>query len=244
MGVRSGLSIGPGPSYDSYDTAPVRWVMRKEFTAPEDGVAVVSSTTFRGDGGARVRINSVDAGMYGQWNMPATSGTAQIPVTAGPNVVEIEVRDGAGNNWIQGRLDIVMTRTMQFMRRTVVDCETGATVSVVDTTLDGDPYTVTGEVGQCETLSECCEQPRRSSVSTSRPNCCVSATRPAVTSSARPWSSGSMTTSPVTAWSSASPTRPRATRWSCRPGPSWHAARPRTASPGKSAWSRPGYPSS
>lgn len=159
MGVRSGLSIGPGPSYDSYDTAPVRWVMRKEFTAPEDGVAVVSSTTFRGDGGARVRINSVDAGMYGQWNMPATSGTAQIPVTAGPNVVEIEVRDGAGNNWIQGRLDIVMTRTMQFMRRTVVDCETGATVSVVDTTLDGDPYTVTGEVGQCETLSECCEQP-------------------------------------------------------------------------------------
>ncbi|WP_406501604.1 hypothetical protein OHA04_27675 [Streptomyces sp. NBC_01590] len=159
MGVRSDLSIGPGPSYASYDTAPVRWVMRKTFDAPEDGVAVVSSTNFRGDGGARVRINSVDAGMYGQWNMPATSGTAQIPVTAGPNVVEIEVRDGAGENWIQGRLDIVMTRTMQFMRRTVVDCETGATVSVVDTTLDGDPYTVTGEVGQCETLSECCEQP-------------------------------------------------------------------------------------
>ncbi|WP_331723344.1 hypothetical protein [Streptomyces atratus] len=159
MGVRSDLSIGPGPSYDSYDTAPVRWVMRKTFDAPEDGVAVVSSTNFRGDGGARVRINSVDAGMYGQWNMPATSGTAQIPVTAGPNVVEIEVRDGAGENWIQGRLDIVMTRTVQFMRRTVVDCETGATVSVVDTTLDGDPYTVTGEVGQCETLSECCEQP-------------------------------------------------------------------------------------
>ncbi|MCX4550602.1 hypothetical protein [Streptomyces sp. NBC_01500] len=159
MGVRSDLSIGPGPSYDSYDTAPVRWVMRKEFTAPEDGVAVVTSTNFRGDGGARARINGQDAGMYGQWNMPATSGTAQIPVKAGPNVVEIEVRDGAAQNWIQCRLDIVMTRTVQFMRRTVVDCETGATVSVVDTTLDGDPYTVTGEVGQCETLSECCEQP-------------------------------------------------------------------------------------
>jgi hypothetical protein len=106
-----------------------------------------------------VRVNSVDAGMYGQWNQPATSGTAQIPVTAGPNTVEIEVRDGAGQNWLMGRLDIVMTSTVQFMRRTVVDCTTGETVSVIDTTLDGDPYTVTGLVGQCEPVAECCEQP-------------------------------------------------------------------------------------
>ncbi|MER7135394.1 hypothetical protein ABT358_02475 [Streptomyces sp. NPDC000341] len=159
MGVRSDLNIGPGPGYASYETAPVRWVMRKTFTAPEDGLAVVSSANFRGDGGARVRVNGQDAGMYGQWNQPATSGTAQIPVTAGANTVEIEVRDGGGQNWLMGRVDIVMTSTVQFMRRTVVDCETGETVSVVDTTLDGDPYTVTGLVGQCEPVAECCEPP-------------------------------------------------------------------------------------
>ncbi|MEU6628462.1 hypothetical protein ABZ905_09220 [Streptomyces parvus] len=159
MGVRSDLNIGPGPGYASYETAPVRWVMRKTFTAPEDGIAVVSSANFRGDGGARVRVNGLDAGMYGQWNQPATSGTAQIPVTAGTNVVEIEVRDGGGQNWLMGRVDIVMTSTVQFLRRTVVDCESGETVSVVDTTLDGDPYTVTGLVGQCDPVAECCEQP-------------------------------------------------------------------------------------
>ncbi|PSK57984.1 hypothetical protein B0E38_01829 [Streptomyces sp. 111WW2] len=159
MGARTDLNAGPGPAWPGYDLAPHRWVLRKTFTAPEDGIAAVSSVGFRGDGGARVRVNGQDAGMYGQWNQPATSGTAQIPVTAGPNVVEIEVRDGAGQNWVQGRLDIVMTRTQQFMRRTVVDCETGETVSVVDTTLDGEPYTVTGEVGQCEPVAECCEPP-------------------------------------------------------------------------------------
>ncbi|MFF5655206.1 hypothetical protein [[Kitasatospora] papulosa] len=159
LGVRSDLSVGPGPAYTGYDTAPVRWVMRKTFTAPEDGIAVVSSANFRGDGGARVRVNGQDAGMYGQWNQPATSGTAQIPVTAGPNTVEVEVRDGGGLNYAMGRLDVVMTRTQQFMRRTVVDCATGETVSVVDTTLDGEPYEATGEVGQCEPVAECCEQP-------------------------------------------------------------------------------------
>ncbi|MEV5929895.1 hypothetical protein ACPCSG_26930 [Streptomyces cellulosae] len=159
MGARSDLQAGSSVPWTGYDTAPVRWVLRKTFTAPEDGTAAVSSIGFRGDGGARVRVNGIDAGMYGQWNQPATAGTAQIPVTAGTNTVEIEVRDVGGQNWVQGRLDIVMTRTVQFMRRTVVDCETGETVSVVDTTLDGDPYTVTGEVGQCDPVAECCEPP-------------------------------------------------------------------------------------
>ncbi|PKA32836.1 hypothetical protein [Streptomyces sp. SM8] len=38
---------------------------------------------------------------------------------------------------------------VQFLRHVTVDCETGAVVSVADSTLDGDPYTVVGEVGQC-----------------------------------------------------------------------------------------------
>ncbi|MER6632313.1 hypothetical protein ABT301_29535 [Streptomyces sp. NPDC000987] len=40
--------------------------------------------------------------------------------------------------------------TVQFLRTVTVDCATGETVSTVDTTLDGQPYTVTGEVGQCQ----------------------------------------------------------------------------------------------
>ncbi|MFD9422301.1 MULTISPECIES: hypothetical protein [unclassified Streptomyces] len=159
MGARSDLYAGAGPGWPGYDIAPHRWILRKVFEAPEDGVAVVTSAGFRGDGGARVRVNGIDAGMYGQWNQPATTGTAQMPVTAGPNVVEIEVRDGAGSNWVQGRLDIVMTRTVEFLRRQVTDCETGAVLSTTDTTLDGEPYEVTGEVGQCTPAAECCEQP-------------------------------------------------------------------------------------
>lgn len=47
---------------------------------------------------------------------------------------------------------------VQFLRSVTVDCETGQVVSVADTTLDGQPYTVTGEVGQCATAGggECC----------------------------------------------------------------------------------------
>ncbi|MFI9591202.1 hypothetical protein [Nonomuraea sp. NPDC052265] len=160
LGARADQSAGYGGSqWPGYDAAPVRWVLRKTFNAPQDGVAVAQSVGFRGDGGARVRINNVDAGMYGQWNQPATSGTAQIPVTAGPNVIEIEVRDVNGINNVTGRLDIALPRTVQFMRRQAVDCETGEVVSTQDYTLDGEPYTVVGAVGQCEPVAQCCEPP-------------------------------------------------------------------------------------
>lgn len=160
LGARTDQNAGfGGGTWPGYDAAPVRWVLRKQFTAPEDGVAVAQSVGFRGDGGARVRINGVDAGMYGQWNQPATSGTAQIPVTAGLNTVEIEVRDTNGINNVVGRLNIALPKTVQFMRRQTVDCDTGEVIATHDTTLDGEPYTVTGEVGQCEPVAECCEQP-------------------------------------------------------------------------------------
>ncbi|MFZ4160437.1 hypothetical protein ACOZDE_18700 [Streptomyces griseoincarnatus] len=56
-----------------------------------------------------------------------------------------------------------VTSSTQFLRTLVTDCETGEVVSTTDTTLDGQPYTVTGEVGQCTpaaTTEECrdCEQ--------------------------------------------------------------------------------------
>ncbi|MGO4421877.1 hypothetical protein AB4Z54_25035, partial [Streptomyces sp. MCAF7] len=45
----------------------------------------------------------------------------------------------------------------QFLRNVITDCETGAVVAVTDTTLDGQPYTVNGEPGQCEaTGGQCC----------------------------------------------------------------------------------------
>ncbi|MDQ0962047.1 hypothetical protein QFZ66_005925 [Streptomyces sp. B4I13] len=48
----------------------------------------------------------------------------------------------------------------QFLRSVATDCETGAVVSVTDTTLDGTPYEPTGEVGQCTAAGggQCCPQ--------------------------------------------------------------------------------------
>ncbi|MEV0754958.1 hypothetical protein [Streptosporangium sp. NPDC050280] len=45
------------------------------------------------------------------------------------------------------------TSSTQFLRTLVTDCETGDVVSTTDTTLDGQPYTVTGDVGQCQPAS-------------------------------------------------------------------------------------------
>lgn len=161
LGVRADRSLGAtscSGAWEGYDAAPIRWVLTKTFVAPQDGTAVITADQFRADGGGRVRVNGTDVGLYGQWNQPAVGGSSQVPVTAGPNVIEIEVRDISGPNWLRGRLDIVMTRTTQFLRKQVTDCETGAVISVTDTTLDGEPYEVTGEVGQCQTVSQCCEQ--------------------------------------------------------------------------------------
>ncbi|WP_030925390.1 hypothetical protein [Streptosporangium amethystogenes] len=42
-----------------------------------------------------------------------------------------------------------VTSSTQFLRTLVTDCATGEVVSTTDTTLDGQPYIVTGTVGQC-----------------------------------------------------------------------------------------------
>ncbi|MFB7114834.1 hypothetical protein [Streptomyces sp. NPDC056291] len=158
-GARPDLNAGPtSMPWPGYDNAPVRWVIRKEFTAPEDGTATLTATGFRADGGGRVWINGVDMGLYSQWGQPGVGGGGQAPVTAGPNVIEIEVRDDWGFNWVTGRLDIVMTQTVQFMRRQTMDCETGDVIATHDTTQSGEPYTVTGEVGTCQPVTECCPQ--------------------------------------------------------------------------------------
>ncbi|MGY5034372.1 hypothetical protein ACWC9U_26645 [Streptomyces sp. 900116325] len=58
------------------------------------------------------------------------------------------------------------TTSIQFLRTLVTDCATGEIVATTDTTMDGQPYTVTGEVAQCaatdsgSSSSDCqdCEQ--------------------------------------------------------------------------------------
>ncbi|MGW2766240.1 hypothetical protein [Streptomyces sp. NPDC001275] len=158
-GARPDLNAGPtSMPWPGYDNAPVRWIIRKSFQAPQDGTATLTATGFRADGGGRVRINGTDMGLYSQWGQPGVGGGGQAPVTAGPNVIEIEVRDDWGFNWVTGRLDIVMTQTVQFMRRQTMDCETGDVIATHDTTLSGEPYTVTGEVGACQPVTECCPQ--------------------------------------------------------------------------------------
>lgn len=46
-----------------------------------------------------------------------------------------------------------VTAATQFLRNVVTDCETGAVVSTTDTTLDGAPYMVTGDVAQCQPVT-------------------------------------------------------------------------------------------
>lgn len=159
LAVRADRDLGTGcTAWAGYHTATVRWVLTKTFAAPQDGMAVITADGLIADGGVRVRVNGTDVGLYAQFNQPATGGSAQVPVMSGPNVIELEVRDIGGPNAVGGRLDIVMMDTVQFFRKTVTDCATGAVVSITDTTLDGQPYTVTGEVGQCDPVVECCEQ--------------------------------------------------------------------------------------
>ena len=55
------------------------------------------------------------------------------------------------------------TTSTQFLRTLVTDCATGEIVAMTDTTMDGQPYTVTGDVAQCipaDPPTECrdCEQ--------------------------------------------------------------------------------------
>lgn len=72
-------------------------------------------------------------------------------------------------SWTADQFDVTLelegcevTSATQFLRTLVTDCVTGEVVTTTDTTLDGDPYTVVGEVGQCTPAEpgECrdCEQ--------------------------------------------------------------------------------------
>jgi hypothetical protein len=98
--------------------------------------------------------------------------TASMPVTAAELAsgdvrlgLVLETFHGTAKGWTADQFSATVelagcesTASVQFLRTLVTDCETGEIVSTTDTTLDGDPYTVTGTVEQCQPAadSECC----------------------------------------------------------------------------------------
>ncbi|MGW4007961.1 hypothetical protein [Streptomyces sp. NPDC004763] len=85
-----------------------------------------------------------------------TKTVAAAAVAAGDVTVELrlETYHSGGKAWtvdgFTSSAEFAVTDCeTQFLRKLVTDCETGEIVSVTDTTLDGTPYTVTGDVGQC-----------------------------------------------------------------------------------------------
>lgn len=93
--------------------------------------------------------------------------TATVPVTAADLAagdirvgLVLETFHGTAKAWtadqFSATVDLVgcdATSAVQFLRTLVTDCETGDVVSTTDTDLEGNPYVVTGEVGQCTTVA-------------------------------------------------------------------------------------------
>ncbi|MBK3592444.1 MULTISPECIES: hypothetical protein [Streptomyces] len=85
-------------------------------------------------------------------NVPAAALAAGQIVA----VLDVETYQGAGGKaWTIDQFvwsaDVPQSDCQtQFLRTITTDCATGETVTVTDTTLDGAPYTVTGDVAQCQ----------------------------------------------------------------------------------------------
>lgn len=108
------------------------------------------------DGGILTRVDVAHSAPVGH----VQTLTATVPVTpadlsggAITLALALETYHTAGPKaWtadqftVSGELDGC---AVQFMRTLTVDCGTGQVVQVTDSTLDGAPYTVTGQVGQC-----------------------------------------------------------------------------------------------
>ncbi len=66
----------------------------------------------------------------------------------------LETFHGTSKSWTADQFSITAQLNgcaVQFLRTFVIDCSTGAVLTHSDTTLDGRPYTPTGQVGQCRT---------------------------------------------------------------------------------------------
>ncbi|MET9818328.1 hypothetical protein [Streptomyces sp. NPDC006355] len=138
--------------------------VRVRLDGPDPGVG--------GDGWLRVWRDGVQLAQAGvvasapvghvqtlQLTVPATADD----LTAGRLVVGLSLETyhvPTTKSWTADQFTVTAGLTgcaVQFLRTLVTDCQTGAVIATTDTTLDGQPYTVTGEVGQCQTAGgECC----------------------------------------------------------------------------------------
>lgn len=99
------------------------------------------------------------------------TATATVPadlLAAGQlvSVLDLETYDSTGGNtgaaWTADQFTAsyaygITGCETQFLRNVTTDCATGEVIAVTDTTLDGQPYTVTGEISQCAAGGgECC----------------------------------------------------------------------------------------
>ncbi|MFG2927967.1 hypothetical protein [Streptomyces achromogenes] len=87
--------------------------------------------------------------------------TVSAPVTAADLAsgdlyvaLGLETFHGTSKSWTADQFSITAQLdgcSTQFLRTLVIDCNTGTVLCHSDTTLDGRPYTPTGQVGQCST---------------------------------------------------------------------------------------------
>lgn len=110
--------------------------------------------------------NSAPVGHQQTLTLTANVPAAELAAGQIVAVLDVETYQGAGEKaWtvdqFQWTADVPAAECeTQFLRTVVTDCETGAVLSTTDTTLEGEPYTPVGEVGQCTAAGgECCPTP-------------------------------------------------------------------------------------
>ncbi|MCF3960616.1 hypothetical protein [Streptomyces fuscigenes] len=92
--------------------------------------------------------------------LTVTAPVDAAALAAGQIVVslDLETYHGGSKSWtvdsFEWSADVPASQCgQQFLRKITTDCTTGAVTSVVDTLLDGTPYTAAGDVGECQTVT-------------------------------------------------------------------------------------------
>ncbi|WP_405893706.1 hypothetical protein OG272_15700 [Streptomyces sp. NBC_00104] len=176
-GVAATLQV-PRPSCDD-GTVTVTISVRVTNNGPRPGAPNYNGSLrlHRADTGARLALSPMLTATPVSASQTLTV-TATVPadlLAAGQlvTVLDLETFDSTGGNtgtaWTADQFTAsyaygITGCETQFLRNVITDCATGEVVAVTDTTLDGQPYTVTGEVGQCTAAGggQCCpEEPCR-----------------------------------------------------------------------------------